>query len=139
MDISSKLPDVGTTIFSRMTALAQECDALNLSQGFPEYPAPLALREAFARHAMEGHNQYAPMIGMADLREQISAQVLRYRGQHCDPNTEITVLPGATEAIYCAIMASVGIDDEGPFMNPADPSMGIPLSSCRTGLNPDQR
>lgn len=118
MSIQSKLPDVGTTIFSRMTALAQECAALNLSQGFPEYPAPLALREAFARHAMEGHNQYAPMIGLPALREQICAQLERYRGEYCDPDTEITVVPGATEAIFCAIMACIGADDEVILLDP---------------------
>lgn len=78
--ITSKLPRVGTTIFTRMSALAAEHGALNLSQGFPDFDAPEALREAMARHVMAGHNQYAPMQGLAALREQIALQVLRCRG-----------------------------------------------------------
>ncbi|HBX72098.1 MAG TPA: aminotransferase, partial [Halieaceae bacterium] len=66
--LESKLPAVGTTIFSRMSALASECGALNLSQGFPDFPAPERLRQALARQALEGHNQYAPMAGLPALR-----------------------------------------------------------------------
>ena len=105
--IDSKLPDIGTTIFTRMSALATKHDALNLSQGFPDFDAPIALREAMARHVMAGHNQYAPMAGARVLRQEIAAQVKRDRGISTDPETEITVVPGATEAIFCAIMASI--------------------------------
>ncbi|MGL4566318.1 MAG: aminotransferase class I/II-fold pyridoxal phosphate-dependent enzyme, partial [Halioglobus sp.] len=103
--IESKLPAVGTTIFTRMSALAAECGALNLSQGFPDFDAPETLREAMARHVMAGHNQYAPMAGVMHLREQISAQLALHRGITCDPDTEITVVPGATAGIFCAVMA----------------------------------
>lgn len=116
--LQSKLPTVGTTIFTRMSALANEQQALNLSQGFPDFPAPQALREALARHALEGHNQYAPMAGLPALREAIARQLARHRGVHCDPETEITVVPGATEAIYCAITACVRPGDEVILLDP---------------------
>ncbi len=116
--LQSKLPDVGTTIFTRMSALAQEHQALNLSQGFPDFPPPHSLRAALARHALEGHNQYAPMAGLPALRQAIAAQLARHRGVHCDPETEITVVPGATEAIYCAITACVRHGDEVILLDP---------------------
>ncbi|MCB1704637.1 MAG: aminotransferase class I/II-fold pyridoxal phosphate-dependent enzyme [Halioglobus sp.] len=118
MMIDSKLPRVGTTIFTRMSALASEHKALNLSQGFPDFDAPQALLEAMARHVMNGHNQYAPMAGLPALREQIAAQLLRYRGVSCDPDSEITVVPGATEGIYCAITACVRSGDEVIVLDP---------------------
>ena len=114
----SKLPAVGTTIFSRMSALASECGALNLSQGFPDFPAPERLRQALARQALEGHNQYAPMAGLPALREAIAAQLAHHRDVVCDADTEITVLPGATEAIYCAITACVSAGDEVILLDP---------------------
>jgi len=116
--LQSKLPDIGTTIFTRMSALAAEQQALNLSQGFPDFPPPEALRAALARHAIEGHNQYAPMAGLLTLREAIAGQLARHRGVHCDPETEITVVPGATEAIYCAITACVRPGDEVILLDP---------------------
>ncbi len=116
--IQSKLPRVGTTIFTRMSTLAAEHGAINLSQGFPDFDAPEALREAMARHVMAGHNQYAPMPGVMQLREQIAAQLQRYRGVSCDPDTEITVVPGATEGIFCAVMACVGPGDEVILLDP---------------------
>ena len=116
--IESKLPRVGTTIFTRMSALATQCDALNLSQGFPDFDAPTALLEAMARHVMAGHNQYAPMPGVMALREQLAAQVALYRGVACDPETEITVVPGATEGIFCAVMACVHPGDEVLVFDP---------------------
>lgn len=116
--LQSKLPDVGTTIFTRMSALAADQQALNLSQGFPDFPAPHALRTALAHHALEGHNQYAPMAGLPALREVIAAQLERHRGVRCDPETEITVVPGATEAIYCAITACVRPGDEVILLDP---------------------
>lgn len=116
--LKSKLPRVGTTIFTHMSALAADCGALNLSQGFPDFDAPAALREALGRHAMAGHNQYAPMAGVLDLREQIAAHCDRYRQVSCDPETEITVVPGATEGIFCAVMATVHPGDEVLVFDP---------------------
>ncbi len=117
--INSKLPDIGTTIFTVMSALANECDAINLSQGFPDYDGPEFLREALGRHVMAGHNQYAPMAGVLALREQIAAKLNRYYGIEVNPDTEITVVPGATEAIYCAITACVRPGDEVIVFDPS--------------------
>jgi methionine aminotransferase len=116
--ITGKLPQVGTTIFTLMSALAAECQALNLSQGFPDFDAPQALLEAMARHVRAGHNQYAPMAGVLHLREQVAAQLLRHRGVNCDPDSEITVVPGATEGIYCAVTACVHPGDEVIVFDP---------------------
>jgi methionine aminotransferase len=116
--IQSKLPRVGTTIFTRMSTLAATHGAINLSQGFPDFDAPEALREAMARHVMAGHNQYAPMPGVMSLREQLAAQLQRYRNVSCDPDTEITVVPGATEGIFCAVMACVAPGDEVILLDP---------------------
>ncbi|MEH6588885.1 MAG: methionine aminotransferase [Halioglobus sp.] len=127
--IESKLPNVGTTIFSRMSALANEHKALNLSQGFPDFDGPLAMREALAKHVMDGHNQYSPMTGAAPLREQIAAQIALHRQVNCDPETEITVVPGATEAIFCAINASIHSGDEVIVFDPCydsyEPSIAL--------------
>ncbi|MBP8237483.1 MAG: aminotransferase, partial [Pseudomonas sp.] len=71
----SKLPNVGTTIFTRMSQLAVETGALNLSQGFPDFDGPQGLREAVSRHVAAGHNQYAPMTGLPALREQVAAKI----------------------------------------------------------------
>ena len=101
-----------------MSALAAEHNALNLSQGFPDFDAPVALRESLARQVMDGHNQYAPMAGALELREQISNQLCRYRGVNCNPEDEITVVPGATEGIFCAIAACVGPGDEVIVFDP---------------------
>ena len=117
--LASKLPDSGTTIFTVMSALANECGALNLSQGFPDYDGPEALREAVARHIMDAHNQYPPMTGVPELREQIAAKLARYYGVEADPETEITVVPGATEGIYCAITAVIQRGDAAIVFDPS--------------------
>ena len=116
--VNSKLPGIGPTIFTRMSALAAECGAINLSQGYPDFEAPKALREALARAVMDGHNQYAPMNGLAALREQLAIQLRLHRGVECHPDTEITVVPGATEGIFCAVMACVGPGDEVLVLDP---------------------
>ena len=116
--IRSKLPGIGTTIFTRMSALAADCGAINLSQGYPDFEAPEALREALSRAVMDGHNQYAPMIGLGELREQLAVQLQLHRGVACDPDSEITIVPGATEGIFCAIMASIGRGDEVLVLDP---------------------
>lgn len=116
--IASKLPKVGTTIFSRMSALAEEHSAINLSQGFPDFDAHPALCEGMARHVRAGNNQYAPMPGVLRLRELIAAQIQHYRRVSCDPESEITVVPGATEGLFCAIMALVCKGDEVIVLDP---------------------
>ncbi|TRX76374.1 pyridoxal phosphate-dependent aminotransferase [Pseudomonas mangiferae] len=116
--IASKLPNVGTTIFSRMSQLAAETGALNLSQGFPDFDGPAALREAVARHIAEGHNQYAPMTGLPALRQQIASKVRALYGRAVDADAEITVTPGATEAIFCAVQALIRPGDEAIVLDP---------------------
>jgi methionine aminotransferase len=116
--IDSKLPRVGTTIFTRMSALAQECHALNLSQGFPDFDPPAALAAALGEHARGGHNQYAPMAGLPRLREAVAAQLRQHRGVDADADTEITIVPGATEGIFCAVTAVVRPGDEVIVLDP---------------------
>ncbi|MET1078759.1 MAG: pyridoxal phosphate-dependent aminotransferase [Pseudomonas sp.] len=116
--IASKLPLVGTTIFTRMSQLAAETGALNLSQGFPDFDGPQALRDAVSRHLQAGHNQYAPMTGLPALREQIAAKIARCYGRKVDLDHEITVTPGATQAIFCAIHALIRPGDEVIIFDP---------------------
>ena len=117
--IETKLPKVGTTIFTQMSALAQACGALNLSQGFPDFEAPEGLREALGRHAMAGNNQYAPMAGLLRLREAVASSVALHRGVAVDPETEVTIVPGATEGIFCCVQALVRPGDEVIMFDPA--------------------
>jgi methionine aminotransferase len=116
---ASKLPDVGTTIFTVMSQLAADCGAINLSQGFPDFAAPEDLVERVTRHLRAGHNQYAPMAGTPELREQIAAKVERLYGRRTDPATEVTVTSGATEALFCAIQAFLHPGDEVLVFDPA--------------------
>ncbi|AIZ31698.1 pyridoxal phosphate-dependent aminotransferase [Pseudomonas parafulva] len=116
--IRSKLPNVGTTIFTRMSQLAAQTGALNLSQGFPDFDAPPALLEAVSRHVSAGHNQYAPMTGLPVLREQVAAKIARLYGVQVDAEQEITITPGATEAIFCAIQAVIQPGDEVIVFDP---------------------
>lgn len=120
--LASKLPDVGVSIFAQMTALAQATGALNLAQGFPDYDPPLALREALARHALaSGSHQYAPMPGLPRLRAAIAAQVARLQPEAPapDPDTEVTLTAGATEALYAVLAAVVRPGDEVIILEPA--------------------
>ena len=115
----SKLPNVGLTIFSKMSALAAERSAINLSQGFPDYNGPQALLDSVGRQVSAGFNQYAPMPGMPALREAIAAKIGALYQRRVDPETEITVTPGATEAIFTAISACVSKGDEVIIFDPA--------------------
>jgi methionine aminotransferase len=117
--LPSKLPQVGTTIFTVMSRLAAETGALNLSQGFPDFPAPAALVDAVARHMRAGANQYAPMAGAPALREAIAALVETCHGARYQPEHEITVTAGGTEAIFCAITCAVHPGDEVVLLEPA--------------------
>jgi methionine aminotransferase len=119
VSIDSKLPRVGTTIFTRMSALAQAQDAINLAQGFPDFDPPTALAAALGEHAMRGNNQYAPMPGLPRLREAIATQLARHRGVAVDPALEVTVVPGATEGIFCTVQAVVRPGDEVILLDPA--------------------
>ena len=118
--LPSKLPDVGTSIFSVMSQLAQEHGAINLAQGFPDYDPPRELLEALARHVLTpGHQQYAPMPGLPRLREAISHKTARLYGYAPNPDTEITVTSGATEALYAVMAAVVRPGDEVLLLEPA--------------------
>ena len=117
--ISSKLPRVGTTIFSTMSKLAMEHNAINLSQGFPDFECPQALVTAVNTAMKEGHNQYAPMPGVMRLREMIAEKTEELYGAKYNPETEITVTAGATQAIYTAIAASIREGDEVIIFEPA--------------------
>jgi methionine aminotransferase len=109
---------VGTTIFTVMSRLAADLGAINLSQGFPDFDCDPALVEAVARYMRDGHNQYAPMQGVAPLREAIAANYERTHGRRYDPATEVTVTSGATEAIFAAVAAVVHPGDEAIVLEP---------------------
>lgn len=119
MMIKTKLPKVGTTIFSVMSQLALEHKAVNLGQGFPDFEPPQALRDALSRAMNEGRNQYAPMPGTAALREQIALKTERLYGRKINVDTDITVTSGATEAIFSAIAALVRAEEEVIVFDPA--------------------
>ena len=119
MKIDTKLPKVGTTIFSVMSQLALQHKAVNLGQGFPDFEPPQGLRDALARAMDEGRNQYAPMHGTAPLREQIAAKTERMYGHRPDVDAEITVTSGATEALFAAIAAVVRTGEEVIVFDPS--------------------
>ncbi|MEZ5287419.1 MAG: methionine aminotransferase [Vicinamibacterales bacterium] len=116
--MTSKLPDVGTSIFTVMTRLAQEHGAINLSQGFPDFDCDPALVEAVARAMREGHNQYAPMPGVLALRQAIADKVTRCYGAPCDPQTQVVVTSGATAGLYATLTALVQPGDEVILFEP---------------------
>lgn len=117
--IGSKLPKVGSSIFSVMSKMAQEFDAINLSQGFPDFPVSEELINLVHREMMAGNNQYAPMAGVASLRNQIAHKAQLLYGVEYNPDTEVTVTAGATQAIYTAIQAVIREEDEVIIFTPA--------------------
>ncbi len=117
--LRNKLPGKGTNIFTVMSEMAHDHDAINLAQGFPDFEGPLALRERVAYHIAHKHNQYAPLAGVPQLREQIAAKVLDLYACEIDPDSEVVVTPGATEALFCAITAVVHPGDEVIVFDPA--------------------
>ena len=118
MQIETKLPKVGTTIFTVMSQLAAEHEAVNLGQGFPDFDGPQALRDALTRAMNAGKNQYAPMTGIPALREAIARKTERLYGRKINVDTEITVTSGATEALFVAIAAVVHAGDEVIVLDP---------------------
>ncbi len=118
MRIDTKLPKVGTTVFTVMSQLAAQYAAVNLGQGFPDFETPERLRTALAAAMQAGHNQYAPMTGVPVLREQIARKVRMLYGRVVDAETEVTVTSGATEAIFAAIAAVVQSGDEVLVLDP---------------------
>ena len=119
IEINSKLPAQGVTIFSTMTAMAQRLNALNLSQGFPDFPAPPDLLQALSDATLAGYNQYAAGDGLVPLREQLAQLFLNRDQLKLDPITEITITAGATIAIFSAIQAIVHADDEVIIFDPS--------------------
>ena len=118
MQIETKLPAVGTTIFTVMSQLAIEHKAVNLGQGFPDFDPPQRLQDALVRAMREGHNQYAPMTGIPRLREQIAQKTERLYGRRVSADTEVTVTSGATEAIFAAVACSVRAGEEVIVLDP---------------------
>ncbi|RMQ41168.1 putative aminotransferase [Pseudomonas cichorii] len=140
--IDSKLPNVGTTIFTVMSQLAAETGAINLSQGFPDFDGPQALRDALSRHVAEGHNQYSPMTGLPALRQQVAAKIACSYGCQVSPDSEVTITPGATQAIFCAIQAVIRPGDEVIVFDPCydsyEPAVELAGGRCvhvQLGLN----
>lgn len=118
MQIQTKLPKVGTTIFTVMSQLAQQHNAVNLGQGFPDFDGPQSLRDALAEAMNGGKNQYAPMTGVAALREQIALKTERLYGRKVSADAEVTVTSGATEALFAAIAAVVRPGEEVIVLDP---------------------
>ena len=112
----SKMPHVGTTIFTEMSALATECGALNIAQGFPDLPTPPALRSAVAEALEAGHNQYAPMPGNPALRRWIAD--VYHRGAGYNADTEITIGAGASSVLFAAMTALLHPGDEVVVQDP---------------------
>ena len=127
--VTSKLPDVGTTIFTIMSQLAADCDAINLSQGFPSFDPPTELTDRITWHLEHGGNQYAPMPGLANLRAAIAAKTERLQDRSVDADNEVTICTGATEGLFSAIQALVRPGDEVIVFDPAydsyDPSVTL--------------
>lgn len=119
MAISSKLPKVGTTIFTVMSKLASDCGAINLSQGFPGFDCDPVLLELVNKYMKAGFNQYAPMSGVPVLRERIAEKTKLVYGLDLDSEFEVTVVSGATEALYAAVTAVVKYGDEVILFDPA--------------------
>lgn len=117
--ISSKLPQVGTTIFTIMSKMANDFNAINLAQGFPDFAIDPELIRLVTKHMKEGHNQYAPMQGVPELRSAISQKIENTYGRKYNPDTEITITAGATQAIFTAITALVKDEDEVIVFTPA--------------------
>jgi len=119
MQINSKLPNVGTTIFTTMSALAREHNAINLSQGFPDFNCSPKLTELAGKYIGDGFNQYAPMPGTIQLRERVAEIIASCYNAVYHPETEITITAGATQGIFTAVAALVSAGDEVIVFEPA--------------------
>ena len=131
--LRSKLPDVKLTIFSVMTKLSNDYNAINLSQGFPDFDVHSDLLNLVNKYMRSGHNQYAPMQGVLILREMIAEKVMELYNAVYDPASEITVTSGATEALFAAIAAVVHKDDEAIVLEPAFDSY-VPAIELNGGI-----
>ncbi len=115
----SRLPQVGTTIFTVMSALAAEHQAINLGQGFPDFPCDRKLIDEVNQAMLADHNQYPPMIGIAELRSGISQKIKNLYSHHYDPDTDITITAGGTQGILTAVLSCVSPGDEVIIIEPA--------------------
>ncbi len=119
MAIGSKLPHVGTTIFTVMSRMASEEGAINLSQGFPGFRADPVLLELVGKYTRDGYNQYPPMSGIPQLRQKLAEKTELTQAYFPDPETEVTIVSGATEALFSAVTAVVRPGDEVVLLEPA--------------------
>ncbi len=117
--LKSKLPQVETSIFAVMSKMAAEHNAINLSQGFPDFPVSTELIDLVSEHLHKGHNQYAPMPGLPKLRSVISSVIKKTYDREINPETEITITSGATEALFASITALIEEGDEAIIFDPA--------------------
>ena len=142
MLLQSKLPQVGLTIFTQMSQLANVHNALNLSQGFPDFDASEALKEALQRQVQAGQNQYAAMTGVPALREQVASKIARLYRNPVSAEHEVTITPGATQALFCAIQTLVRAGDEVIVFDPCydsyEPAVTLAGGRCvHIALNGD--
>ena len=130
--LTDRLQEFGTTIFTQMSALAVETNSVNLGQGFPDSDGPAEVAEAARRAIADGHNQYPPLPGIAPLREAVAEHRRRFRGQDFDPDGEVLITAGATEALAAAMLALTGPGDEVVTFEPYYDSYaaGIALSGA---------
>lgn len=119
MKIVSRLPDIGTSIFATMSGMANEYGAINLSQGFPDFPIDEKIIALVHEKMLAGYNQYAPMPGLPALREIIAKVIFETYQHHVNPDTEITITAGATQAIYAAISGLISTGDEVILFDPS--------------------
>ncbi len=135
MPLESKLPNVGTTIFTVMSKLAADEGAINLSQGYPDFDGPPELLDRVSYYLTHGYNQYPPMAGIEPLREAIAVKVASLYAATVDPDTEVTVTSGATEALFCAINAVIRPGDEAIVFDPCydsyEPAVTLAGGVCR--------
>ena len=135
VSLPSKLPNVGTTIFTVMSKLAADEDAINLSQGYPDFDAPAHLLDRVQHYMRSGYNQYPPMAGIEPLRTAIADKVAALYGAKPSAETEVTVTSGATEALFCAITAVIRPGDEAIVFDPCydcyEPAVTLAGGSCR--------
>ncbi|MGX5202244.1 methionine aminotransferase [Aliikangiella sp. IMCC44632] len=135
MDFKSKLPKLGTSIFTQMSMLANKHHAINLSQGFPGFDTPEFLKEATIQAISNGMNQYSPANGQSQLQHQIASLVARNYSHKLDPDKEVTVTSGATEGLWCAIQTLVSRGDEVIVFDPAydsyAPAVELAGGQCR--------
>lgn len=135
LSLNSKLPSVGTTIFTVMSKLAADEGAINLSQGYPDFDGPPLLLERVSHYLTNGYNQYPPMAGIEPLRGAIANKVRTLYGAAIDAETEVTVTSGATEALFCAVTAVIQPGDEAIVFDPCydsyEPAVTLSGGTCR--------